>query len=517
MTQNPSYSVARNEVAMAVKQLGPDDYLRMLIRRWPLILALGFVGGLTGYVVAHYLPKKYSSQTVVLVQPPTVPGDYVKPVVTQDITQRMAAMQQQILSRTRLEPIIQQFGLYAEDKRRGAPLDQQVEKLRKAITVSPVSSMAGTGGGLPGFSVSVTFGDPQLAQEICSSITSMFMESNLQMRQQEAEDTTDFLAKQLDGAKTKLDDQDGKLAEFKRQHIGSLPDDAQANLDLLGGLRSQLEAARDSLNRAQQDKTYAQSILSQQLQNWKSSPVGQSPDTLERRLTALEQKREDLRTKYTDNHPDVVNTQADIDQVKRQIAAAKKSAAAAPTVPATDEVAEPIEVQQTRQQLRQIDQVIQQRTLEQEELQRKINSYEARVQAIPGIEQEYKELTRDYQTALDFYNDLLRKRTQSAMGTDLERREEGEQFLVLDPANLPESPSFPNIRLFAFAGLFAGCSLGLALAYFFEIQDSSIRSEHEVESLLHLGVLATIPVITPKPPRTKGTFIELRSVARKRA
>jgi polysaccharide chain length determinant protein (PEP-CTERM system associated) len=497
------------------KELRPEDYLRILRRRWPLLLVLAAMGGVAGYVAAHFLPKRYTSQTVVLVQQPTVPGDYVKPVVSQDVTQRMAAMQQQILSRTRLEPIMQQFGLYRKEAGR-VPVDQLVENLRKAITVSPVTSMAGTGGGLPGFSVSVTLEDARLAQQVCSSITSMFMEKNLQLRQQQAEDTTDFLGKQLEGAKAKLDDQDSRLAEFKRRYAGSLPDEAQTTFNVLAGLTSQLEATRDALNRAQQDKTYIESTLSQQLDNWKSAPAGQSPETLDHQLAALQQKLEGLHSKYTDNYPDVVNTEADIADLKREIAASKNASTSSNEGPA-EHAAEPPQIQQSREQIRQLTQVIQERTAEQQGIQQKINVYEARVQSIPGIEQQYKELTRDYQTALDFYTDLLRKRTQSAMGTDLERRQEGEQFLVLDPANLPEGPSFPNNRLFAFGGFAGGIGLGLALAYFFEIQDSSLRSEHDVESTLHLTVLATIPAMASKPSRTKTRFTELDSSARKRA
>jgi polysaccharide chain length determinant protein (PEP-CTERM system associated) len=496
------------------KELKPEDYLRILRRWWPLLLVLAVMGGAAGYVSARFLPKRYTSQTLVLVQQPTVPGDYVKPVVSQDITQRMAAMQQQILSRTRLEPIIQQFGLYQKESRRVAA-DQLVENLRKAITVTPVSSMAGTGGGLPGFSVSVTLEDARLAQQVCSSITSMFMEKNLQLRQQQAEDTTDFLGKQLEGAKAKLDDQDARLAEFKRRYTGSLPDEAQTNFNVLVGLTSQLEATRDALNRAQQDKTYMTSTLSQQLDNWKSSPAGQSPETLDHQLAALEQRLDGLHSKYTDNYPDVVNTVADIAELKREIAESKN--ATSPSKGPAEHATEPPQIQQSRQQLRQLDLVIQERTTEEQEIQQKINVYEARVQSIPGIEQQYKELTRDYQTALDFYTDLLRKRTQSAMGTDLERRQEGEQFLVLDPANLPERPSFPNNRLFAFGGFAGGTGLGLALAFFFELQDSSLHSEHDVESTLRLTVLATIPVMASKPSRTKARFTELSASARNRA
>jgi polysaccharide chain length determinant protein (PEP-CTERM system associated) len=501
---------------MADKELGLNDYISILRRRWPLILTLGILGSVCGYMVSRYLPKRYTSQTLVLVQQPTVPVDYVRPVVSQDITQRMAAMQQQILSRTRLQPIIQQFGLYQKDAAR-VPEDQLVENLRKAITVSPVLNMAGTGGGLPGFTVSVTLDDPHLAQQICSSITSMFMEKNLQLRQEQAEDTTQFLGKQLEQAKTNLDEQDSKLADFERRYMGSLPDEQQTNFNILVGLTSQLEGTRSALDRAQQDKAYYESVLSQQLTATQANPGGALPDpTMEQRLAALEQSLQVLRSKYTDSYPDVAKIKNDIAVLKETMAHSEKPNTTPPDN--SEKAVEPPQVRQLREQIRLLDEAVKRQELQQKQMQDKIDVYEGRLQAVPAIEQEYKELTRDYQTALDFYNDLLRKRTQSVMATDLERRQQGEQFLVLDPANLPERPSYPNKRLFAFGGFAGGLSLGVAIAALFEFRDSSsVRSELDVESSTRLPVLATIPLLTAKASTAKGGFVELRPSAQRRA
>src|SRR5262249_42443062 len=161
----------------------------------------------------------------------------------------------EILSRSRLEPVIQQLGLANQ-----MPVADMVAALQRAITVTPVQAMADTRAqGLPGFNVSVTYGDPRLAQEICSSITSLFIGENLQLHQRQAEQTTQFIAKQLDDAKGKLDEQDAKLATFQRRYIGLLPDDNVTNLNVLSGLNSQLDANTQALARAQQDKTFAES------------------------------------------------------------------------------------------------------------------------------------------------------------------------------------------------------------------------------------------------------------------
>jgi polysaccharide chain length determinant protein (PEP-CTERM system associated) len=463
-----------------------------------LILALAVIGGGLGYGAARFLPKRFTSQTLVLVTQPTVPGDYVKPVVSADTNQRLASMQQEILSRTRLEPLIQQFGLYRDEKN---PLSTEnlVERLRKAVTVTPIQPMAETRSqGLPGFTISVNFNDPRLAQQICSTITSMFMEENLRLRQQQGEQTTQFLAKQLGDAKAKLDEQDAKFAAFKRRYLGSLPDEEQANLNVLMGLTSQLDATTQALGRAQQDKSFAESMLTQQLAAWQATPSGQNPETMEQQLAALETQLTALKSKYTDDYPDVIKTEKDVEALKKKIADADDQASTAVRPSKTGKtLTEPTQIQSLRAQIHQYDQVIQERTAQQEEIRQQIKVYQGRVQSSPAIEQEYKQMTRDYQTALEFYNDLLKKRDQSTMAMDLERRQQGEQFQVLDPANLPDQPSFPKASLFIPGGFGGGLALGLGLVLLFEMQDTSLRNERDVESLLHLPVLAMVPVIKP--------------------
>ncbi|MGH9725903.1 MAG: GNVR domain-containing protein, partial [Candidatus Acidiferrales bacterium] len=333
-----------------------------------------------------------------------------------------------------------------------------------------------------------------LAQQICAEVTSMFMQENLQLREDQAQDTTDFLSKQLDDAKTKLDAQDAKLADFKRHYLGSLPDDEQTNLNLLMGLNTQLEAATQALGRAQQDKTFAESTLATQVAAWQASQTGKDPQTLDKELAEKESQLIDLKARYTDDYPDVIKVKSDIVQLKKQIAAA-------PAQPATPDQkvmsakVEPPQIQQLRAQVHQYDEMIRQETAQQTDVQRQIRMYQARVQLSPVVEEQYKEMTRDYQTALDMYNDLLKKRSQSAMATDLERRQESEQFRVLDAANLPDRPSFPNRPLFTFGGLAFGLGLGIGIALLLEMRDTTLRSEGDVEFLLKLPMLAIVPAL----------------------
>jgi polysaccharide chain length determinant protein (PEP-CTERM system associated) len=488
-------SDAESENAMAAqRELTVQDYIGMLRRRWLLIVLLALLGGVGGFAASRVLPKRFTSQTLVLVQEPGVSADLVKPIVSDD-NERLAAMQQQILSRSRLEPLIHQLGLYAEDIN-SKPIEVLVDRLRSAITITAIQPMAGTGANnLPGFTISVVYKDPRMAQKICTQITSMFLEEHVQERQSQGDQTTEFLGQQLTDAKSRLDQQDARLAEFKRQHIGSLPDQAQTNLNLLTGLNTQLEAATQALARAEQDKSFAESMLAQQDASSKESPEGQSPDTLQQQLTTLQSQLTTLRSKYTYNHPDVIKLTQEIANLKQKITETEQQAPTAATEKPARPAVESAQIQQLRAQIHQYDQVVKDRTQQQEEIQQQIKLYQARVQSTPAVEQEYKEITRDYQTALDFYNDLLKKRDQSAMANDLERSQQGEKFRVLDPANLPNEPSFPKMPLLTGGGFAGGLGLGLALTLLFEMQDTSLRSERDVELALRLPVLVSIPPV----------------------
>ncbi len=499
------------------RELTFEDYLAMLRRRRWLVLVTALLGAMVGLTLSWNLPKKYTSHTTILVEQPTVPDSYVKPVVSDDLNQRLASMQEQILSRTRLQHLIEQFGLYGNGAKR-VSIEDAVEQLRKAISVTPLNPMAGTRSAeLPGFNVDVTLGEARLAQQICKEITSMFMEQNLHLRQQQAEDTTQFLAKQLDDAKAKLDEQDAKLAAFQSRYIGELPEDEKTNLTLLTGMTPQLEAATQSLNQAQQDKAFTESLLNQQSATWQSSKGGQNSQTLEQQLQDLQNELLSKQGHYTEDYPDVVKLKNDIALVQKKLADASTQVHAQRNEQqARVATNEPPEIQQLRARLHQIDLTISQKAREQGELQRQIKMLQGRIQSSPAIQQEFKALTRDYQTALSFYNDLLKKRNESQMATDLERQQQGEQFRVLDPPSLPERPSFPKPPLFGLGGLGAGLVLGLGLVRLTEWRDKSIRTKRDIEIYLGVPTLALLPSMGPARKEKNGNRYRKAGAAIKR-
>ena len=481
------------------RQLNLDDYLEILRRRWWVILIPTLVGCVGAYLFSRTLANQYTSHTLVLVEEQEVPDSYVKSVVTGDIGQRLGTMQEQILSRTRLQPIIEKFGLFRNDKGKVA-MEDLVDRMRKDISIAPIQSLVSTKAGeLPGFAIGFTANDPRLAQEVCAEITSMFIEENVHLRTQSAEGTTNFLKTELDQAKSNLDAQDAKLADFKRKYIGALPGNEQADMNMLASFTSQLDAVTSQLNRAEQDKAYEDSLLAQQLSAWETSQKSGGPggeDTLEQQLTNLQGQLVTTQAHYTVDHPEVVKLKEDIAALEKKIeenaAHAKGKTVQAPE---PSNRTEPPEMQQLRFQIHQAEVFIREKTREQARLKQQLNTYQARLSMSPGVEQQYKELTRDYQTALEFYNELLTKRSQSEMATSLERRQQGEQFRVMDAADLPEKPSFPNRPAFAGGGLAAGLALGIGITLLIEARDKSLKTENDVEHFLGLPTLAIVPLI----------------------
>ena len=490
---------------MENRDLTLDDYLSMLRRRSKLILIPALLAPLVGFLISYAFTPKYTSQTLVLVEGQKVPEGYVQPVVTSDLAQRIATMQQQVLGRNRLQPIVEKRqGLF----RGGKSVDDVLEDVRASVTIEPVLTdlsmignaggkrKPGQGGGVPGFYVNFTTANPHDAQDVCNDLTSAILTEFQNSREQVAASTTDFLSRQLDEAKRNLDDQDAKLAVFKRQYVGQLPGDSDNNLKVLGALNSQLDANTQTINRAQQDKAYTESMLSQQLAAWKSTLGSTNPQSLETQLSNLQTQLLSLQARYTEDHPDVIKTKADIAEVKKKIAEVNDAAAKGPDPSIKASATEPAEIRQLRLQVHQYDEVLGQATREQKRLGDQIHQYQSRVNISPDVEEKYKLLTRDYDTAQKFYADLLAKKSSSEMATDMEKRQQGEQMHLLNAANLPDSPSFPNRPLFAAGGLGAGLVIGMGLALWMELRDKSIRTEADVLASLQMPVLVSLPWVT---------------------
>jgi protein tyrosine kinase modulator len=478
-----------------------EDYTGILRRRkWLLIIPAVLLSG-AAYLVSLRIPNRYESVTSVLIEEQRVSDSIVKPIVTGDSSQKLTTMKERILSRTRLQPIVERFGLFSD---KGLPLEDRITKLHDAIKVTPTAAMEGTRASqLPGFSILVTLNDPKLAQQVCSEILSMFVDEDIQSGAQENTNIMDFLNKQVEEAQQRMNAQDAKLADFKRHNLGSLPDQETANLNLLTATSTQMDAVTQSLDREEQNKAMFESQLSQQLAAWRATKQtgAASPVTIDTELKQKQDELTKLQEKFTDDWPDVKAKKEEIKELRKRMADAEAANKLNPPVrekedtSSTASVIEPEAIQKLRAEISVSNLAIQEKKATQQKLEDQYKVYQSRVQISPMVEQEYSELTRDNISAKADYDLLIHKRDDSGMSVALQRRQEGGGFKPLDPASLPDRPAYPNRPLFAAGGFGAGLALGFAMILLLEMRDKSFRTESDVEALLKLPILAMVPVL----------------------
>jgi protein tyrosine kinase modulator len=482
------------------RQLAIDDYLN-LARRWWWVVLLSGILGLSGALgISFLLPYRYESRSLILIDQQRVPDNFVQPVFTMDINEQLATIEEQVLSRTNLQPLIDKYQLFEATQNGQTVSDQTLENTRRSVAVKPVETVMSVGkSNIPGFYISFSYSDPRIAQEVCQELTSMFIDQDLQFRLRATEGTTSFLQSQLDDAKSELNQQEANLAAFERKYMGELPDDTASNLNVLKSLDARLDSVMAALDRTQQNKVYIESLLQQQLQNWQSQTAtgAAQPQTLEQQLDHIQAQLVDIESRDTPEHPDVIRMKAAIASLKEKIAQAGAKPKTSPSKKSGPSVGQaPPSIQQLRSQLDVYNLAIQADTKQQQRISDQIKAYEAKIQMTPEVEAQYKEISRNHAMALKFYNSLLQKRNESRMAAALQSRQEGAEFRVLDPPSLPQKPSSPNRPLILLQGLAGGLALGVVIVWLLEIKrDETIRTEDDVQSLLHLPTLTMVPDI----------------------
>jgi polysaccharide biosynthesis transport protein len=485
-----------------------QHYLGIIRRRHIHFLIPLLLGWLAVWGASWVLPARYRSSTLILVEQPTMPKDYVTPNVNDDLQDRLRSITQQILSRTRLLHIIDQLNLYADSHGRLTP-DDKVERMRKDI--GEIELVRDGEGRVSSFNVSYSSHDPHLAQQVTSELTNLFISENLEARQHESEDTTQFLESQLEAARKTLSDQEEKIREFKGQHVGELPAQVASNLQILAGMQSQLRTEEDALNTATQQRVYLETLVNQyrSLQGSARTAGGTTAGlpALDEELDKLRAQLADLSSHYTDRHPDVRKVKEEIAKTEKMrdqmIASVKAKASAAQANPsaaaATSDTADPSDASsplvQLQGQLQANRAEIANRQRSIAELKTKVSDYQARLNQEPVREQQLSDLTRGYDQSKANYDELLKKKNESAMATSMELLQQGERFSIIDPPSLPVKPDFPNRLKFCVIGLGVGLALGTAVAGAFEMMDDRIYDEKELQKLLGVAVISEIPTL----------------------
>jgi polysaccharide biosynthesis transport protein len=481
-------------------------YYTALVRRrsWYFLIPF-FLGWLALWSASWVLPAKYRSGTLILVEKPTVPQQFVMPNVASSIQDRLQSITQQILSRTRLLHILETEDLYSEYRSRRTP-DELVDKMRTDIEVEVVRAQ--NTDQLTSFNVYYSSKSPALAQRVTRELTDLFISENLEVRQEQSQNTTKFLENQLEQARITLSEQEEKVRQFKEAHLGELPGQTQSNLQILSGLQGQLQSAEDSLSRARQQDTYLQSLLSQYRTLQRSASAGTNnsvrPPAIEQELDKLRSQLADLSSRYTDRHPDVRKLKEEIaktERMKQQLTADLKSVSQQSstdnsTSTAVYSAVNTPTIMEVESQLKanQIEITSRQRAID--NIEKDIRDYQGRLNQTPVSEQEFTDITRGYEQSKANYDELLKKKNDSELATNLELRQQGEHFQILDPPSLPQKPYFPNRLKMCGIGLAIGMILGGAFAGGSEFLDDRLFNEEELKRLIPVDVIAEIPVIS---------------------
>jgi polysaccharide biosynthesis transport protein len=419
-------------------------------------------------------------------------------------------MTQQILSRTRLQKLIEQFNLYP-DLRQHMNSDEIVDKMRADIRIELVQAPK-QDDELTAFRIHFSYGSAQIAQQITNELTSLFIDENLQSRGQQSVSTTTFLENQLEQARQDLAQQEQQLREYKVRFIGELPEQEQSMRQMLGSLQAQLDANTAAIERADQQRIYLESMRSeyQAMQESLGSAdgiAGASPVAVaDKAIRDLQKQLTDLEAKYTSRYPDV-------DKLKDQIAGWEQSRklleekpdSVPPTEASANTASRPqsVSLAEVESQLKVTKLEIENYQDATKKLRARMDDLESRLNLTPLREQQLAEVTRNYDNSRQNYQSLLQKKLQSELATNLEKRQQGEQFRIIDPPNLPLKPSEPNRLEILAIGWALGLCVGLGLTALLEMTDETIHNERNLLESVQVPVLVHIPVLHSRRERVR--------------
>jgi polysaccharide chain length determinant protein (PEP-CTERM system associated) len=487
-------------------------------RKWIAIFAFAAVASATATVTA-VLPKIYQSTATILVVGQQVPPDFVRPLPG-TLDTRLQAINQEILSRSRLEELINRFDLYPNRQEAGP--DVLIERMRRDIEVKP----AGTGGGpMIGFTVRYSGRDPQTVALVTNTIASYYIEENMKVRERQATGTADFLKVQLGQVKGRLETQERHVSEFKRRYLGELPTQLEPNLATLERLNTQFRVNAEKQMRAKEQRQELARMIDSMNSVAPAPTPGSSstkpqpahapaaPDPNAVRLFRMKQECKDMLNKFSPRYPDVIQCKQDVEALEKQVqdaarerqaaeaaaAEAKRQSAAAEAAAAKAKeekvAARDPYVVQMEEALSQLAVEITALKEEEAKLRADMGTYQQRVDNTPRRDLEFQELSRDYGSTRELYNTLLKRYEEAQLSENLEQRQKGEQFRILEPAVAAGTPVAPNRPRLLLAGLGLSLALAVGLVILAEQLDTSFHNIDELRAITSFPVLVSIPRI----------------------
>lgn len=501
------------------------------LRRRKLLAMLPFLFVLaTAASLAFFLPSIWRAQSVIMVGRQTIPESFVKPSVAGDLEGRLLTLSQEIMERERLLEVIDRYGLYPKLRGKLTP-DELVDKMRKDIRIEFYDEKTRRTRDKEGrsfvFLVGYTAPNPAVAADVTNTLASLYVQANARLRERQAASTSDFLQAQLAEVRKKLSEQEAKIAAYKEQHMGELPEQKETNLRTVDRLQQQLMAANENHRRAVERRQMMTQTLAEIDMSSGGTVAGvpavmnapDKPSANQARLTLLRMELAQLQTKFSDKYPDVIYTKEQIRTLEAEVAAEATHKASAQTASASPRMdaepkAEPKKgfrtipqsgyVQSLMGQLDQANLDAKAGAEQIADLQRQIAAYQRRVEHTPRREHELSLITRDYESTQTMFRTLLAKREEAGIAADLEQTQKGEHFRILEPAMLPDKPLGPNRMRLLMIGLALAVGAAGAAVVLAENVDTSFRRVDELRARLTVPILSAIPRITTEADRLRG-------------
>jgi len=452
-------------------------------RKWALVLPAVIIFAIAA-VVALALPSIYRSTATILIEEQEIPREYVMSMVTSYAEQRIQSSTQRIMSSSRLVEIINRFNLYT-DLRDKWTMEEIITKMRKDIKFETISAdVVDRRTGRPtaatiAFSISYEGKDPNIVLQVANVLSSLYLEENLRMRDEKTAGASKFIEDEMNNVQVSLAQQDAKISDYKKKHLNTLPELNQMNIQELERLERNLEQMEIQIRTLKERESFIKTQMAS------IPPDLASPD--KDRLKELRVKLISLKTRYSDEYPDVIKTQAEIAELERKL----NLPSAAPIGNKPDNPA----YINLDSQLSSTQSEIGSLTKQVRALEKKKGEYRRRMEAAPGVEEGYKILIGERNNLQLKYDDLMKKHMETKVASRMEKGQLGERFTLIDPPRMPEKPVRPNIPAILLIGLFLGVGGGVGAAALKEYSDQSVRSGEALSKATGFPVLASIPEI----------------------
>jgi protein tyrosine kinase modulator len=475
-------------------------------RKWLAIVVFA-VPFVTAASLIMFMPGIYRSTARILVDRQQVPESMVRPTVTSALETRLHTISQEILSRSRLDMLIRQFDLYP-DLRQSAPLEEVIDRMRKDIKLELKAVQQGEDrrGATIAFDLSYDGRNPEQVARVTNTLASFYIEENLKARERQAVGTSEFMKVQLADAKKRLDTQEAMVSQFKKRYMGELPQQTDGNLNAIDRLSTQLRLNSDSQTRLRERRD----ALARQFAETAAQDGGGSEGAAER-LARLKLELRSLRSTYSDKYPDIARLKEEIAALERTVAEPepitdkdKKKAAAALSP----------QLFRIKQSQSEVDSELSILKGEEGRLRSALGAYVGRVENSPKREQEFREMTRDYDSTREYYQSLMKRYDDAQLAESMEHRQKGEQFRILDPAVPASQPAAPGrLRLIMMAlAVCAGLAVGTVMLA--EQINAPCHSLDELRALTTLPVLLSIPlIVTPEDTTRRSRRMRLATVS----